>query len=115
MSDDLKLHLIKGFHTLVVALSTLAVIYIFYCAFLKTSWHVLLGIAMAYPLAICIGRLLNGRECILQTWAKKLQGIEEGWAPDIYFLGQNLALRVVVVTAIFYVIAILFYAFRVML
>lgn len=46
--------------------------------------------ALAFPVLIFIGILING-ECILQTWARELSGIEEGWARDILFLPEPVA------------------------
>ncbi|MGY6532609.1 hypothetical protein [Glycocaulis sp.] len=46
--------------------------------------------ALGFPVLIFIGILING-ECILQTWARELSGIEEGWARDILFLPEPVA------------------------
>ena len=46
--------------------------------------------ALGVPVLIFIGILING-ECILQTWARELSGIEEGWARDILFLPEPVA------------------------
>lgn len=53
--------------------------------------------ALLLPLGIFIGLQLNGGTCILQTWAKQLIGINEGWARDVFFLPESWAIRTVAV------------------
>jgi len=50
-----------------------------------------LWISLAIPAAIGLGRFANGVECILQTWAKRLRGVNAGWARDILWLPESWA------------------------
>jgi hypothetical protein len=50
-----------------------------------------LWIALAIPAGIGLGRFANGVECILQSWAKRLRGVESGWARDILWVPESWA------------------------
>ena len=58
-----------------------------------------LPVFIAAPVLIGVGLALNGGECVFQTWAKTLSGVEEGWARDILILPEALVLGTVSITA----------------
>ncbi len=100
--EQLFLHALMGFHLILVIIGFAAGPYIGWMA-IKQKRSNLLWAALAFPPAIAIAQLLNGGECILQTWAKEMRGIEEGWARDIYLLPEWFAQYVVLIGAVLYV------------
>ncbi|KAA5803793.1 hypothetical protein F1654_08315 [Alkalicaulis satelles] len=62
---------------------------------------------LGYPLAILAGYLANGNRCILQTWARALTGVEDGWARDILFLPEIVAVNTMAVCIPVFVLAAL--------
>lgn len=50
-------------------------------------------VCLGFPLVILAGYLANSNQCILQTWARSLTGVEEGWARDIVFLPEIVAVN----------------------
>lgn len=89
-------------HTLIVLLVFAAGPFIAWQA-IRGERSILFWAAVAFPPLLCTGRLLNGEECILQSWARGLREIETGWARDIYLLPESWALNVVLVGGILYV------------
>jgi hypothetical protein len=51
--------------------------------------------SLAAPFTILAGLLINRGRCLLQTRARKLMGVSDGWARDIFFLPESWAVRVV--------------------
>ncbi|MGJ3231953.1 MAG: hypothetical protein ACFE0P_09155 [Oceanicaulis sp.] len=80
-------------HTLVyaAAIGCLAVLWIYA---LTSRLARIAPYALGFPVAIFAGVLING-ECVLQTWAKRLSGVEDGWARDILLLPEALALSTI--------------------
>ena len=97
-----------GFHLIVVIAAFAAGPYIAWKAIRKETSFLLYG-ALALPIFIIVGIGLNGGECLLQTWAKQLRGVEEGWARDIYLLPEWFAHQVVFVGAVLYVSGLVIY------
>ena len=66
---------------------------------LTGRWRRGLPIFLGLPAVISLGLLLNGGDCIFQTWARRLTGVEEGWVRDLLFIPEPLALDTVIITA----------------
>ncbi len=100
--DQLFLHVLMGFHLILVVAGFAAGPFIGWMA-IKQKRSTLLWGALAFPPPIALGQILNGGECILQTWAKEIRGIETGWARDIYLLPEWFAQYVVLIGAVLYI------------
>ncbi|MCI5043607.1 MAG: hypothetical protein MRY72_02825 [Aquisalinus sp.] len=101
VADPVLLHGLMSMHTAIVVLAFLAGPYIAWKG-IRAERNLWLYLALLFPPLVCLGRIANGRECILQTWARELRGIESGWARDIYLLPENWALNVVITAGILY-------------
>ncbi len=102
VADLVLLHGLMVVHTAIVVLAFLAGPYIAWKA-IRAERGLWLYLALLFPPLVCLGRIANGRECILQTWARELRGIENSWARDIYLLPESWALNVVLAAGILYV------------
>ncbi|XBQ16796.1 MAG: hypothetical protein ABL308_02725 [Oceanicaulis sp.] len=104
------LFVLQVFHTLVfiAAISCLAVLWVYA---LTGRLARLAPWALGFPVAIFAGVMING-ECVLQTWAKRLSGIEEGWARDILFLPEAVALSTIPVCVPVFAVTLLVVAAR---
>lgn len=89
---------IQAFHTLIYLAAWGCLIGLWVYG-LTGRWRRGLPLFFALPAVISLGLLLNGGDCIFQTWAKQLSGIEEGWARDLLWIPEPLALDTVVITA----------------
>lgn len=89
--NPLLLAAIKLTHTMVFLLSAGAIFFLLWAG-LSGTLTSFVWIAAAVPALMGLGLKLNGDECILQTWAKRLQGSQE-WVSDIY-IPDWLALRI---------------------
>jgi hypothetical protein len=58
-----------------------------------------LPVFFGVPAVISLGLLLNNGDCIFQSWARQLTGIEDGWARDLLFIPETWALDTAVITA----------------
>lgn len=96
------LHALMSLHTLIVA-ACFAAGPVMAQRSLQSRWDWLFWTAFILPPAIALLRMLTGRVCILQTWAKRLRGIETGWARDMYIFNEKWAMRVVKIGAVSYV------------
>ncbi|WP_306252318.1 hypothetical protein [Parvularcula sp. IMCC14364] len=101
LPEPVLLHGLMGMHTLIVAFALVAGPYIAWKA-IRAERSLWLYLALAFPPLVCLGRIANGRECILQSWARELRHIEHGWARDIYLLPESWALSVVLVAGALY-------------
>lgn len=91
MSKRTLLEILKAAHLAIVAVCVWAVGYVLYCG-LVGAHGPLLVVALTIPGLIGLGRYANGVECILQTWARELQGVPKGtWARDITWLPERCA------------------------
>lgn len=108
MIDYLMLHVLMAAHTIIVLASFAAGPFIAWNA-IRGERPPLFWLALGFPPLICIGRLLNGEECILQSWARELRGINTGWARDIYLLPEAWALQVVLIGGILYVSGVIIF------
>jgi hypothetical protein len=106
MERSLVLNGLKAFHTLVVAGAIASASYLIFLGVFGLApeggrfW---LLCALVFPLIVGLVRLAGGRECFLQTWAKRFQGIESGWAPDVFCAHEAICMRMVRFVAIAYV------------
>lgn len=88
MSKRTLLEILKAAHLAIVAACVLAIAYLLYRGLVGGGGPWLLA-ALALPGLIGLGRYLNGVECILQTWARELQGVPKGqWARDVLWLPE---------------------------
>ena len=101
LRDRLVLHALMAAHTAIVAFSFAAGPILIRGA-LNGAYGFWFFAALAGPPFVCALRALNGRECILQTWARRLRGLKTGWARDVYFVSQDWAFRVVMMGAASY-------------
>ncbi len=86
-----QLELLKFVHLVIVAACLWAVGYLLFRGATGGGGTMLL-VALALPAAIGLGRYANGVECILQTWARQMQGVPKGqWARDILWLPESWA------------------------
>ena len=93
---SLLLHALMAAHTAIVAVSVAAVGYILARGLLGGALldDRLLFAAVIWIVGIGVGRYLNGVECILQTWARRLRGQASGWARDIYWAPESWAMAI---------------------
>lgn len=96
MTTESRLFWLMTVHTAVVAVSVAAIAYGLLQGVFGPARgdDVLLAAALAWPAAIGVGRWLNGAECVLQTWARELRGVETGWARDVWWIPEAWALRI---------------------
>ncbi|MCW5724374.1 MAG: hypothetical protein KIS81_05400 [Maricaulaceae bacterium] len=107
----MALFILRLVHTLIyaAAIAMLAGMAIYAFTGRLQGW---LPLFIGFPVAIFIALVLNRGTCILQTWAKRLSGTGDGWARDIFFLPEPLALRTLPVCAPTFVIIALGVAAR---
>lgn len=105
MSNERILLILQVFHTLVFIVCI--------GALLPLAGYAVTGRGLALaawslvpPVIVFIGLMLNGWTCILQTWAKRLTGTEDGWARDVLFLPESWATRVVRVMVPVFIIVV---------
>jgi hypothetical protein len=94
MTPTAQLFWLRLVHTIIFALclAALAILAVFAISGL---WRQAAIGALAAPFIILAGLLINRGRCLLQTRARKLMGMEDGWARDIFFLPESWAIRVV--------------------
>lgn len=94
MSPTTQLFWLRLAHTIIfiaclIALGCLALFAITGLGRIVALW------SLMAPFIILAGLLINRGRCLLQTRARKLMGINGGWARDIFFLPESWAIRVV--------------------
>ena len=101
----MRLFILKLVHTLIfiAAIGTL-IPFTWYAATGRQGEFA--GWAALLPIGILAGIILNRGSCILQSWAKQLEGREEGWARDVFFLPESWAVRTVPVMIPVFALAI---------
>ena len=91
MNSATLLHILMAVHTLVGAISTFCLFYLYYAAFRHRNPrrdNVLL-VALIWPLANLILMAVNGMVCPMQDWAQALSGQHQGWVRDIYWVPER--------------------------
>lgn len=85
------LHILVAVHTLIGAVSTLCLAYLYYAAWrrLHPLRDKILVFALAWPLANLVIMAANGMVCPLQNAALALSGTHGGWVRDIYLVPQG--------------------------
>jgi hypothetical protein len=95
MSPQARLGVLMVAHTAVVAVSITAIGYgLWRGLFGFKEGDLLLALALAWPALIGLGLLLNRGECLLQTWARRLAGRENGWTRDMLWVPEAWATRI---------------------
>ena len=91
MDNALLLHLLIASHTLIGAISTACLVYLYYAAWRgrNPAKDRLLLVALIWPLANLILMAVNGMVCPMQNWAQALSGQHTGWVRDIYWVPEN--------------------------
>ncbi|HYF22429.1 MAG TPA: hypothetical protein VD929_03430 [Caulobacteraceae bacterium] len=108
MSTEARLFWLMTVHTAVFALAVAAVLYALARGLVggDLAGDGLLWAALAFPALIELGRRLNRAQCVLQTWARRLRGIEDGWARDVWWIPERWAVRVPAAMTPVYVLAL---------
>jgi hypothetical protein len=91
MSNATLLHILIAVHTLIGAVSTASLVYLFVAAWKRKSPaqdHLLL-FALIWPFVNLVLMSVNGMVCPMQDWAKMLTGQQAGWVRDIYWVPEN--------------------------
>lgn len=85
------LHILVAVHTLVAAVSTSCLVYLFLGAWKRRSPRkdLFLRFALAWPLLNWVLLLANSMECPMQSWAKDLAGVQDGWVRDLYLVPES--------------------------
>jgi len=91
------LHILRTVHTLIGAISTACLLYLYYAAWRRhrPSADKLLIVALVWPLANLIAMAANGMVCPLQNAAHVLvgqtglAGQTGGWVRDIYLVPES--------------------------
>jgi hypothetical protein len=85
------LHILMAVHTLIGAVSTFCLIYLFGAAYRRhrPKTDKLLIFALVWPLANLILMAANGWTCPLQNAAQVLIGQHAGWVRDIYLVPES--------------------------
>lgn len=96
------LHAIMAVHSVIVIVCLLSGPILIRQAMHEQLAPPIIWFCLGFAPFICLLRILNGRECILQTWAKRLRGTGKDWARDIYLLPRRWALRIVLLGAVSY-------------
>lgn len=107
--NPLLLASIKLTHTMVFLLSAGAIFYLLWAG-ISGRLTPFIWVAVAIPALVGLGLKLNGDECILQTWAKRLEGSSE-WVSDIY-IPDWLSLRVRTIFTPLYVLSLILIIIR---
>jgi hypothetical protein len=91
MSDATLLHILIAVHTLIGAISTASLVYLFVAAWKSKNptKDPLLVFALVWPFANLVLMALNGMVCPMQDWAKMLTGQHAGWVRDIYWIPES--------------------------
>ncbi|MEE2526659.1 hypothetical protein V0U79_09790 [Hyphobacterium sp. HN65] len=94
MSPEIQLFWLRLAHTVIfgaclAALACLAIFAVSGAGRTAAIW------SLVAPFTILAGLLINRGRCFLQTRARRLMGMDEGWARDIFFLPESWAVRVV--------------------
>jgi len=97
------LFLLQAVHTLIVVVCVAGLAPMVFYALTGEGLVIALG-ALALPVIVVIGLLLNRGTCILQTLGKRMTGTTDGWARDVLFLPESWALKVVPVMVPVFVI-----------
>ena len=85
------LHILIALHTLIAAVSTACLVYLYYAAFLRLHPHgrPILWFALLWPAINLALMVANGMVCPLQIAAQNLAGQGHGWVRDIYLIPEN--------------------------
>lgn len=85
------LHILIAVHTLIGAVSTFCLVYLYWAAWRRRRPSVdkLLIFALVWPLANLILMAANGMVCPLQNAAQVLMGQHGGWVRDIYLVPES--------------------------
>lgn len=91
MNESTLLHILMAVHTLIGAVSTACLVYLFVAAWKGRSpaKDPFLAFALIWPLANLTLMAFNGMVCPLQDAARTLTGQEEGWVRDIYWVPEG--------------------------
>ena len=91
MDSALLLHLLIASHTLIGAISTGCLFYLYYAAWRgrHPAKDRLLLVALIWPLVNLILMAINGMVCPMQDWAQALSGQHAGWVRDIYWVPER--------------------------
>ncbi len=91
MKTATLLHILIAVHTLIGALSTFCLFYLYFAAWKRRhpSKDKLLLLALVWPLANLILMAANGMVCPLQNAAQALSGQYTGWVRDIYWVPES--------------------------
>lgn len=99
------LHILIAVHTLIGAISTACLVYLFWAA-----WHrrapkadKVLVFALVWPLANLVLMAANGMVCPLQNAAQALAG-SSGWVRDIYWVPEDWLAVIPWIYPVFYAI-----------
>jgi hypothetical protein len=101
------LHILMAVHTLIGAVSTACLCYLFWAAWRRKSPKTdkLLVFALAWPLLNLLAMATNGMACPLQNAAEALTG-SHGWVRDIYFVPEAWLAIIPVTYPAFYVLGV---------
>lgn len=91
MKTATLLHILIAVHTLIGAVSTFCLFYLFFAAWKRRhpGKDRLVLLALVWPLANLILMAANGMVCPLQNAAQALVGQSQGWVRDIYFVPES--------------------------
>jgi len=91
MNSATLLHILMAVHTLIGAISTFCLFYLYVAAWRRRDPRrdrVLLA-ALVWPFADLILMAVNGMVCPMQDWAQALSGQHAGWVRDIYWVPES--------------------------
>ena len=85
------LHILMAVHTLIGAISTACLVYLFWAAGRRKSPKTdrVLLFALVWPAANLILMAANGMACPLQNAAQALAGVHTGWVRDMYWVPER--------------------------
>lgn len=85
------LHILIAVHTLIGAVSTVCLFYLYFAAWKRRhpSKDKLLWLALVWPLVNLIVMAANGMVCPLQNAAQALTGQHTTWVRDIYLVPES--------------------------
>jgi hypothetical protein len=96
MRSDVGLRWLMAAHTAVVLVSISAIAYALWRGL--TGWagaaDPWLLAALAWPAVIGAGLALNRGQCVMQSWARRLSGVDGGWARDMLWVPETWAVRI---------------------
>lgn len=94
MTAGQQLYWLRLLHTVIFAACLIALVIL--VVFAATGfWRNAAIWSLIAPFTILAGLLINGGRCVLQTRARRLMGLETGWARDIFLLPESWATRIV--------------------